>query len=75
MPNFIEHFGQDHFKKHKCTSIRTKNWFIFKCPHCAYERKINRHTNEMIVKPGDPEALHEGVYVPVGINLNTLNAN
>ena len=75
MENQFNFLPGEEFEQHTCEAARVGEWLIFKCPNCAYERRFNRSTGKMEVQPGDPDAMHEGQYVPVGIDFSTINAN
>jgi hypothetical protein len=62
-------------KRHRCLSRKEGDWFVFYCPECQYERRMNSKTREHQVKKGDPDALHEGLHFPIGINFSTINPN
>jgi hypothetical protein len=57
--------------KHQCTGEQKGEWIVFTCPECDYERRIHIETDEVETSGGDPDVLHRGMYVPIGINLQT----
>jgi hypothetical protein len=64
--------------RHRCQVRREGDWAVFTCPLCdSYERKINLVDGQMITHIGhsDPFTLHEGFYVPVGLNQTHSLAN
>ena len=56
--------------RHNCKSHKEGNWAVFTCPLCpGYERRLNLLTGEVKTNPGDnPEILHSGTFVPVGLD-------
>lgn len=59
---------------HHCTSFRSGDWIVWKCPICTdYERKYNWKTREMSCV-GKTEHLHTGSN-DGGQNLNALLKN
>ena len=61
--------SNDSGARHRCEARRFKNWVVFTCPQCpGFERRIDLETGAMHTRPGaDPYVLHEGFYVPVGL--------
>ena len=55
--------------RHRCQARRSGDWAIFTCPLCpGFERRLNLRDGTMQVKSaGDPYILHEGIYVPPGL--------
>ena len=75
MSKSFSFLGADEFEQHSCKAIREGEWLVFKCPQCAYERRFNNSTGEMEVQKGNPGAMHQGQYLPVGIDFSALSAN
>ncbi len=63
--------------RHTCTSKRQGDWIIFSCPLCpGYERRMNLQTGAVTVQDGnDPYILHEGFFVPAGLENTHSLAN
>ncbi|MCB0533902.1 MAG: hypothetical protein H6574_06215 [Lewinellaceae bacterium] len=63
--------------RHVCTSKRQGNWIIYSCPLCpGYERRMNLQTGVVSVREGeDPYILHEGSFVPAGLENTHSLAN
>lgn len=72
MSKSFSFLGAEEFKQHNCEANREGEWLVFKCPHCAYERRFNNSTGEMEVQKGAPDAMHQGQYMPLGIDFSTL---
>lgn len=55
--------------KHTCIARREGDWAVFTCPLCpGFERRLNLRTGAMQHTPGpDPFALHQGYFVPAGL--------
>jgi hypothetical protein len=55
--------------RHTCTAKREGDWAIFSCPLCpGFERRMNLRTGVVKIREGqDPYILHEGYFVPVGL--------
>ena len=55
--------------RHICESRKEGEWVVFVCPHCPdFERRMHLKTGQMKTRPAaDPYILHEGVFVPVGL--------
>ena len=54
---------------HTCEGKREGDWIVFTCPHCPeYENRINFRTKERKGRPAaDPDVLHNGTFVPTGL--------
>ncbi|MCB0559947.1 MAG: hypothetical protein H6573_05550 [Lewinellaceae bacterium] len=69
-------FHSEGFEKHSCQGRREGEWLIFECPECSYVRKWNPESNEMnLIDSGDENALHSGMFEPVGLQMSKLNPN
>jgi len=60
----------DESSRHQCVVRHDGDWAVFTCPHCeGYERRLNLRNGKMTSRPGeDPFILHEGVFVPPGLD-------
>ena len=55
--------GPDH---HECTSTRSGDWIIFRCPRCLdYERRLNWRTGASHARNVRPDLRHSGRHVPI----------
>lgn len=69
-------FNSEGFDKHSCQGHREGDWLIFECTECSYVRKWNQKTSEIkLVDSGDENALHSGVFEPVGLQSDKYNPN
>ena len=75
MSKYLE-FPSEGVEKHTCEGRREGEWLIFECPQCGYVRQWNQTTNEMkVTEQGNPMVLHNGMFQPVGLQLETYNPN
>ena len=69
-------FKSEGFEQHTCNGRREGEWLIFECPECGFVRKWNQKTNEMkVTNEGNLNALHKGMFQPVGLQMETYNPN
>ncbi|MFQ5676291.1 MAG: hypothetical protein ACE5G1_10370 [bacterium] len=52
------------YQTHHCTSFRSGDWLIHKCPECDYELRDNWRTGELIIRNGKVNINHSGCYFP-----------
>lgn len=67
--------GVSEAPRHSCETKREGDWAVFSCPLCpGFERRMNLRTGVVSVREGgDPYVLHEGIFVPVGLeNTHSL---
>ena len=63
-------------EKHRCNAQRDGDWITFSCPECSYVRRFNRRSRETHVTEGpDPFVLHEGYYMPAGLDMRNAPYN
>ena len=68
------HLNPDSPGVHTCNSVKNGDWIIFTCDQCkGYERRLNWKTGEMKINSGGSMAQHSGVYIPVGVEFNSLS--
>ena len=65
----IEFPSNDPEQRHRCRSRREGDWAVFFCPFCpGFERRINLRTGAMKTsQPTESFVLHEGFYLPAGL--------
>ncbi len=56
------------YERHQCEGQKKEDWLIFTCSQCDYTRKMNWKTGEMTSSGGDKEVMHDGFFMPVGID-------
>lgn len=64
-------------ERHPCQSRKEGDWFIYSCPQCGYERKVNYKTSKTkIINEGEsPLAMHFGTSRATGSVPGTYHSN
>lgn len=73
----IQFNSESEMSRHSCNARRDGDWAIFTCPLCpGFERRMNLRTGAMRVQEAsDASALHEGFFVPVGLEQSNSLPN
>lgn len=67
---------KNNLDQHTCESWYEGDWVFFHCQECAFQRKLNWKTGELVLlKAGDVNALHSGQHIPVQTRPQELLLN